>query len=200
MIELLIVLAMISVLAALLFPVFGIAREKTRQSVCGSNLRQVGLSISMYLSDYDGYFPYAIEEWTRYHPDLWANEPFYEKIPRLPAWQTVLFPYTQSKNIFHCPSDFGGRDDTIPRLIPTVFAALGTSYMLDEKMGLFGANESTVTRPAEYVYVYDLGRQWHNLFGNEPWQDAGNCLYYDGHIKFVNDAGQMKLVGQIVRP
>src|SRR5437879_8414171 len=53
LIELLVVIAIIAILAAILFPVFAQAREKARQSVCLSNMKQVGLGLSMYTQDYD---------------------------------------------------------------------------------------------------------------------------------------------------
>ena len=53
LIELLVVIAIIAILAAILFPVFAQARAKARQSVCESNLKQIGLACSMYLGDYD---------------------------------------------------------------------------------------------------------------------------------------------------
>jgi len=46
LIELLVVVAIIALLAAILFPVFAKAREKARQSVCQSNLRQIGIALS----------------------------------------------------------------------------------------------------------------------------------------------------------
>ncbi len=67
LIELLVVIAIIALLAALLFPVFSRAREKARQSACLSNLHQIGLAVSMYLQDYDGYFPYAFSPMEVYH-------------------------------------------------------------------------------------------------------------------------------------
>ncbi len=57
LIELLVVIAIIAILAAILFPVFAKAREKARQSSCQSNLKQIGLSITQYLQDYDEMFP-----------------------------------------------------------------------------------------------------------------------------------------------
>src|SRR2546429_6669246 len=59
LIELLVVIAIIAILAALLFPVFAQARAKARQTTCVSNLKQVGLAINMYLSDYDETFPWS---------------------------------------------------------------------------------------------------------------------------------------------
>lgn len=59
MIELLVVIAIIAMLAAVLFPVFARAREKARQTVCVSNLKQLGLGFAQYAQDYDGGYPNA---------------------------------------------------------------------------------------------------------------------------------------------
>ena len=55
LIELLVVLAIIALLAALLFPAFAAARSKARVTVCTSNLRQMGMAMLQYAGDYDGY-------------------------------------------------------------------------------------------------------------------------------------------------
>jgi prepilin-type N-terminal cleavage/methylation domain-containing protein len=57
LIELLIVIAIIALLAALIFPVFARARENSRRSVCLSNMRQIGMILAVYLQDYDEVFP-----------------------------------------------------------------------------------------------------------------------------------------------
>jgi prepilin-type N-terminal cleavage/methylation domain-containing protein/prepilin-type processing-associated H-X9-DG protein len=57
LIELLVVIAIIAILAAILFPVFAQARESARTSACLSNMKQIGLSVKMYSSDYDENFP-----------------------------------------------------------------------------------------------------------------------------------------------
>lgn len=59
LIELLVVIAIIAILAAILFPVFARAREKARQASCQSNLKQIGLAVAQYVTDYDQTYPIA---------------------------------------------------------------------------------------------------------------------------------------------
>lgn len=56
LIELLIVIAIVAILAGILFPVLAQSRDKGRQAVCWSHLRQLALANRMYASDWDGYF------------------------------------------------------------------------------------------------------------------------------------------------
>jgi prepilin-type N-terminal cleavage/methylation domain-containing protein len=103
LIELLVVIAIIAILAAILFPVFAQAREKARQSVCSSNLKQLGNAQQMYLQDYDEQFfvrPRDPSIPNRYWQEDW--------------WPFLLIPYIKMKpsdiqgtrdNFFSCPSN-----------------------------------------------------------------------------------------------
>jgi prepilin-type N-terminal cleavage/methylation domain-containing protein len=60
LIELLVVVAIIAILAAILFPVLARAKEKPRQTACLSNVRQLGLAIMSYAQDHEGCYPPAL--------------------------------------------------------------------------------------------------------------------------------------------
>ena len=57
LIELMVVLAIIGILASLLIPALGKARESARSAVCLNNIKQIGLAISMYENDDEGILP-----------------------------------------------------------------------------------------------------------------------------------------------
>jgi len=90
LIELLVVIAIIAILAAILFPVFARAREKARQASCTSNLKQMGLAMHMYATDYDEVLPpnyaWVPASWV---PDQgnWSTGFF--------MWDWFLYPYVK---------------------------------------------------------------------------------------------------------
>jgi type II secretory pathway pseudopilin PulG len=86
---LLVVIAIIAILAAILFPVFARARENARRTSCLSNLKQIGLGIMQYTQDYDETFPFG------FGSGDWIND----------GWPVSTQPYLKSLNVFMCPSD-----------------------------------------------------------------------------------------------
>ena len=57
LIELLVVIAVIGILASLLLPALGKAREKSKMAVCKSNMKQLSIAYQLYFDDNDNYFP-----------------------------------------------------------------------------------------------------------------------------------------------
>jgi prepilin-type N-terminal cleavage/methylation domain-containing protein/prepilin-type processing-associated H-X9-DG protein len=55
--ELLVVVAIIGMLSAMLFPVFATARASARDSTCACNLKSIATAVRMYAADYGAYFP-----------------------------------------------------------------------------------------------------------------------------------------------
>jgi prepilin-type N-terminal cleavage/methylation domain-containing protein len=70
LVEILVVIAIISVLAALLLPAVTKSREKARQSDCWSKMRQFNMAISMYKQEHDEFMPNWLSNlYPRYAPN-----------------------------------------------------------------------------------------------------------------------------------
>lgn len=186
LIELLVVIAIMAVLVALLFPVFMTVRGKVRQTVCLSNLRQIGQSVSMYTQDYDGLYPYAVDLQDRNWPYLWDKYPeFRQAIPTLPFIQEVLQPYAKSSRIFHCPADLGFDVDDLTGLPfdarPSAFARGGSSYFYHTVIAALHVTDSSFMHPAEISIMFDATGQWHG----DPLTHTlnYNIVFGDGHAK-----------------
>ena len=141
LIELLVVVAIISIIAAILFPVFATAREKARQATCASNLRQLGLAFQQYSQDYDETLPSS-------------NSGF-------SGWAGPLYSYVKSAGTFACPDD-----QTVPqpRIVGGVTYLLQpVSYAYNEsiaytpysELGIGGAI-SQFTSPPKTVLLYEV--------------------------------------------
>lgn len=189
LVELLFVLAIISLLAALLFPVFLTVRGKARQTVCSSNLRQVGMSITMYAQDNDSLFPHAVDPSDRAAPASWSSFPdFASKISQIGLLHQVLQPYVNSPQIFACPADIGffapDFSGVILDAFPTSYEKYGTSYYYRTEIAARRAGEMSFPFPAQLNVLFDGVGHWHGTL--LPLEQRYNVLFADGHVKNVN--------------
>jgi len=164
LIELLIVIAIISILAAILFPVFAKARESARRASCLSNLKQMGLGMMMYVQDYDGkYFARA------YYAGKSPGDGNFSSDTLLGSWmpplssvtsdQTwLLAPYIKNRQIFVCPSFGGFRVNT--QESPYGYAYnLVAGYPKEYANAGETLSESTIEEPARMIAFIDSSRE-----------------------------------------
>ena len=200
LIEILIVLAILGLLAALLFPAFARARESGRRATCAGNLSQINLAISLYATDNNKHYPniYFASEHTAC------------------TWVNSIFPYVKSGQIFHCPDYLEGEfrpgcpapDNSVE---PPLTYAGSYSLLSLPKARNFRAMD--FRHPTTTILVIDglgslvspgnpgteetpapgpvLNRKWieetnvrlrHTVGGRE----GDNVLWADGHVKWLS--------------
>lgn len=104
LVELLVVIAVIAILAALLLPALGRAKSYGRQTRCLNQMRQIGLATALYAQDSGDEFPRSQHSALAYHQQTWgfALLPFlgYQNVkPGSSAWVQVL------NGFYRCPED-----------------------------------------------------------------------------------------------
>jgi prepilin-type N-terminal cleavage/methylation domain-containing protein len=108
LIELLIVVAVIAILAALLLPALQNAQAKAKRAICISNLRQLGLGVNFYASDYSGEWPRYRRECEPGGANISTSNVFWLRdceTSTNKTWEGIgrVYPYVRVKQIFYCP-------------------------------------------------------------------------------------------------
>lgn len=170
LIELLVVISILAVLAAILFPVFGRARENARRSSCLSNQKQLGLGFLQYQSDNDGAFPF-----TNHVSGL--------------SWTLTLDSYIKNRQIFRCPCDASAAWETPigspPRL--RVSSYYLNSYLANEATGSNRfARDATIQAPAKVIYIAESAPEKTGDHFHPPLWDAPYDFAPAGHLAGSN--------------
>lgn len=105
LVELLVVIAIIGILAAMLLPVVARAKEAARRSFCLNNLRQINLSLRMYVDDNNGFLL------PRSHPYRWPQRLLdsYRDVRVLVCPSDGPNPRTGEADTNTCPADAAPR-------------------------------------------------------------------------------------------
>ena len=203
LVEILVVLTIIGVLAALLFPVFSRVREDARRATCQSNLQQIGLAIGQYKGDNAGLYPPI----------------FTSAQGKQLSWRDLLAPYTKDRQIFVCPSqttpyfyDYGNGYINKWVFTPTKVTVTGqheanlkaesSSVLLSDSAQRLNDNDDNGGRtsaPTEEVYrpascdIFGPSNSGGAEYLPTVHADGANYGFADGHVKWFTPAG---LLGQ----
>ena len=195
LIELLMTIAIIGILAALLLPVLGMAREKAKQAVCANNLKQIGMAFYMYLDDYDDFFPCASDP-------VSATPLYWLWMGR--GWRSFIAPYIgnsvsgHNPGVLFCPSDrtaAANWESTSYAYSLSFYHSPEQINTMNDKSYTYDVSKIAVTisQKASRVRNPDkkvLVGEWldNHTGGNNGWWswDGGrNYLFVDGHVEFL---------------
>ncbi len=174
LIELLVVIAITAILASLLLPALGNAKQQAKLIKCVSSQRQIGMAFQLYESD-NSKFPPVLYPTGWWNAEYGGGDPdrrFPDTAQMLAATNRPLFQYLSIPKVFECPSDRGG--DVRPHWsapVKKLYAVGGTSYqynanpwchirpefkLADPIKGLAEKPESWVLEPSRHVTVWPL--------------------------------------------
>lgn len=213
LVELLTVIAIIALLSAILFPVFSQVRKKGAQTVCVSNLNQLGKAILTYVQDTGGFIP----TWCISH-----SMPTSVSNPNLPGhltWDASIKPYMQNTEILKCSSNPNpnwkqARAYSIAHYTQKPTDGPPTTGWAHPLRGCY---LDEIPAPTRTVVLFEKGAHpptaWGDALGQNVWEttnhketeappgdgaswsedmfhfDGKNILYLDGHAKF-SQSGQ----------
>lgn len=161
LVEMLVVMAIIAILAGLIFPAISKAKEHGRGTVCLSNLHQAGLALQLYVAENDNRMPF-----------MWDRVITTNSTPTNAeaTMDIVLQKHLGSTNVLRCPSD------------PTIFKQTGSSYAWNSLLNGQDADRLTTLNldQPHRIPVFLDKEAFHIARG----KDKGvNFLYADGHLR-----------------
>ena len=185
LVELLVVMSIIALLAAMLMPALSAAREVSRQTSCLSNLRNINMGLQMYVNDHGGKMPPAYvpdEQKAGFTRHVFGS---YNK-----ASQEVMYERGTLKSyigsggdVWHCPST--GRGEMLSLVLAGNDICSSYGYNVDlamdwtsrgysqNRLGSIQVPEKTLLfcdSAANYTYSWGQPNQYGNL--RENWTIA----------------------------
>ena len=165
LVELLIVISIIALLAALLLPTLAKARERGKQANCVSNLKQLGLGLEMYCNDYKDFMPLGCEDMFGNNNKRWfgTRQNYNDAFDPTKGY---LSPYLGDKQrVTACPSMIAHRDEEWNNSFEKGCGGYGYNYWFlgsrcwDQGYGAFttASKRSEFKSPSSTVAFCDTG-------------------------------------------
>jgi prepilin-type N-terminal cleavage/methylation domain-containing protein len=199
LLELLLVIAVIAILAALLLPALSRAKARAQQTVCVSNLHQIGLGIILYAEDSNDAFPPS----TNRAPAAFTA---YSQLMKSYVGLTGTKP--ERAKLFSCPADtfyYPDRDPSEDSISESLYLQASHYYssygfnggnFLTGKPptprwpGIAGRKLSSIKDPVKTVLDMEfpslLPYSWHKPTGTSHSNNAQDVVgFVDGHVNFI---------------
>lgn len=178
LIELLIVVAIIAILAAILLPALSKAKESAWRISCGNNMRQVGFAFNAYADESDDYLPPVVDWNGAALSNWWDMSRIWRK-----AFDHNWTLKRWEKSYFACP--------TIYAKLPPATSGVSAHYAMNS--GYLGYEPFTPHRrgrcrapSATLLLSEGYGRHLHPQFNFIPYfhhSGRANIIFMDNHLE-----------------
>ncbi len=211
LIELLVTIAIIAILASLLLPALKNAKEKSKQITCTSNLKQMGVLMSLYIQDSSGIFPpdyipgppYETSYWPQLLLEYAGNSPEKYKVAVCPNFDRGVFeketgksPYTYNNFYVFATGKILPRYGYNHRALGCAGNSVSGYSCLPAGRVL---NIASVKKPSTLVeisdgsYPFQNPPTWANFWGSFVVYMHGkivNLLFVDGHVSGAQNTSE----------
>lgn len=180
LIELLVVISIIALLVSILLPALSGARDAAKGVKCGTNLKQMGVALYIYASDYDGILPPVVDNpatttRTRKWIALLTNKTYTsDKGQYLSASLPEVFSSDVTRTIFHCPADTRDTSETSPATI-SPDSGPGSSYFPSQAPDPTWLGGQGTTLGQQIDRLYDSSE---NAMLWDAWNNTGGWNFY----------------------